>query len=219
MGFDISAILHSIPGTIWALIIGVPIILVILRILKSPKVKGAVGEGFVSHVLKTGLNSDYRILNDIYLPLEDGTTTQIDHIVVSRYGIFAVETKNYSGWIFADAKSKVWTQSLYRRKSKFQNPMHQNYRHICAIADNLKIEKSLVKGVVAFIGSCEFKTERPEGVVYSGNVADYILTFKTPIIHDNQVAVLTDAIKAWNDSISKETKAAHIENLRKNHLN
>ena len=88
------------------------------------KGEGAIGKWFVSRMLKGGLpETDYIILNDVYLPLPDGTTTQVDHIVVSRYGIFAVETKNYSGWIFADANSKVWTQTIYRKKSTFQNPM------------------------------------------------------------------------------------------------
>ena len=32
----------------------------------------------------------------------DGGTTQVDHILVSRFGVFVIETKDYSGWIFAN---------------------------------------------------------------------------------------------------------------------
>ena len=80
--------------------------------LTSRRTKGRAGELMVGLVLR-GLGSrEYRVLNNIYLPLPDGTTSQIDHIVVSRYGLFVIETKNYKGWIFCDRDSKVWTQCL-----------------------------------------------------------------------------------------------------------
>ena len=75
----------------------------------SPSRRGATGEKFVAWRLRFGLPDEYLILNDVYLPLPDGTTTQIDHIVVSQYGVFVVETKCYKGWIFGNAESKVWT--------------------------------------------------------------------------------------------------------------
>ncbi|MGN0876689.1 MAG: NERD domain-containing protein [Kiritimatiellia bacterium] len=186
--------------------------------MRWKRVKGAIGEWFVSRMLKGGLpKTDYIILNDVYLPLPDGTTTQVDHIVVSRYGIFAVETKNYSGWIFADANSKVWTQTIYRKKSTFQNPMRQNYRHVCAIADNLGIDKSYVKGVVVFIGGSTFKTERPEGVVYAGGVAKYIRSVNVPIIKDKQVPEIASAIVEWQATLSRKQVSSHVANLKKSH--
>ena len=77
----------------------------------SPKQKGKRGEKLVAGRLRDGLSEEYLILNDIYLPLPDGTTTQIDHVVVSQYGVFVVETKTYSGWIFGDEKSREWMQT------------------------------------------------------------------------------------------------------------
>ena len=63
----------------------------------SRKRKGASGERLVARRLRNGLPDDYLIINDIYLPLPDGTTTQIDHVVVSQYGVFVVETKKLFG--------------------------------------------------------------------------------------------------------------------------
>ena len=155
--------IFNFAGVIIALLIALRIFLLWWN---SPSQKGKRGERLVAKRLRKGLPDEYLILNDIYLPLPDGSTTQIDHIVVSQYGVFVVETKTYSGWIFGDEKSKDWTQSIFRKKSRFQNPMRQNYKHICALADNLGIDKSYFIGVVAFIGDCTFKTEMPEGVVY-----------------------------------------------------
>jgi hypothetical protein len=136
---------------------------------------------------------------------------------VSQYGVFVVETKTYSGWIFGDEKSKDWTQSIYRKKSRFQNPMRQNYKHICALADNLGVDKSYFIGVVAFTGDCTFKTEMPEGVVYSRRAADYIRSKNMPKIKSEQVGELAQAISEWQATVSEERKSKHVENLRKSH--
>ena len=183
----------------------------------SPKRKGASGEKLVAGRLRKGLPEEYLILNDIYLPLPDGTTTQIDHVIVSQYGVFVVETKTYSGWIFGDEKSKEWTQSIYRKKSRFQNPMRQNYRHICALADNLGIDKSYFIGVVAFTGDCTFKTDMPDGVVYSRRAAEYIRSHNKPTIKASQVDELANAIAEWQGTVGEERKSCHVANLKKRH--
>jgi restriction system protein len=71
----------------------------------------------------------YHLLDSVTLPVADGTT-QVDHILISRFGVFVIETKHYKGWIFANAKSPEWTQVLFKRKFRFQNPLHQNHKHV-----------------------------------------------------------------------------------------
>ena len=213
-----KTVLSNIPAIVWWLLGGVLLLRILVAALRLSFVKGVLGEWLVSRMLKGGLPAEeYVLLNDVYLPLQDGTTTQIDHVVVSRYGIFAVETKNYSGWIFADVHSKVWTQTIYRKKSTFQNPMRQNYRHVCAIADNLGIDKSYVKGVVVFVGGSTFKTERPEGVVYAGGVAKYIRSVNVPIIKDEQVPEVVSAIVEWQATLSRKQVSSHVANMKKSH--
>lgn len=185
--------------------------------LKNPARIGAHGEKLVSKRLRRGLPQEYLILDDVFLPLPDGTTTQIDHVVISQFGVFVIETKTYSGWIFADEKSAQWTQTIYRKKSRFQNPLRQNYRHICALADNLGIDKSYFLGVVAFTGECRFKTEMPRGVVYSKQAARFILGFKDQMIKVSQVKEIADAILEWQATLSEEDKAMHVVNLRQRH--
>ena len=182
-----------------------------VRTINSPSRIGARGERAVAGRLRNGLPDEYQILNDTYLPLPDGTTTQIDHIVVSQYGIFVVETKTYSGWIFGNENSAKWTQTIYHCKHSFQNPIRQNYRHICALSDNLKIPRDYFKSVVAFTGDCDFRTEMPEGVVYSRKAAQYIRSFTTPWIKPSQVHEIVSAIQAWQGTISEERKSARPE--------
>ena len=101
--------------------------------MSSPKNIGKFGEKRVARKLDW-LSKEYTTLNDILLPTHYGTT-QIDHIVVSPYGIFVIETKNYKGWIFGHENSEEWKQSLLGKKRfwgwsseqhKFRNPIRQN---------------------------------------------------------------------------------------------
>ena len=73
---------------------------------------GARGERKVIKALGSKLDSAvYNQFHDLNLPVGNDTT-QIDHVVVSPYGVFVIETKNYSGWIFGDSRSRVWTQTF-----------------------------------------------------------------------------------------------------------
>ena len=76
----------------------------------SPRQKGKQGELIVRDIL-SHLPEEYHVLHDIILKTEKGTT-QIDHVVISRYGVFTIETKNYRGEIYGDDTRKKWTQLI-----------------------------------------------------------------------------------------------------------
>jgi restriction system protein len=93
---DFSPMLSPIFSVLWYLI---PLA-ILAAILKSPWFKGVVGETLVNLAAKLFLDGkDYHLIRNLTLPTGEGTT-QIDHVIVSRYGIFVIETKNMSGWIF-----------------------------------------------------------------------------------------------------------------------
>ena len=96
-----------------------------IRILK-PKINGIIGEKVVASKLSKLPEQQYKILNDIMLRTNYGTT-QIDHIVISVYGIFVIETKNYKGWITGTEYGEYWTKNMYGKKYTFRNPIKQNY--------------------------------------------------------------------------------------------
>ena len=132
--------------------------------LNSPTIKGKMGESAVRSRLGKDLDQKIYIpFHDLIIPAGSGTT-QIDHIYVSVFGIFVVETKNYTGWIFGSEKQAYWTQTIYKEKHRFQNPLRQNYAHIKALAALLKLPESVFHSVVVFTGDCELKTEMPPNV-------------------------------------------------------
>ena len=179
----------NVLAQVWYL---VPLLLIV-SVFKSRWLKGVFGEFLVNRLLSKLPESDYTLIKDVTLPTSDGTT-QVDHIVVSKYGIFVVETKNMKGWIFGSARQKQWTQKIYRHSSKFQNPLHQNYKHIKALETLLGCSEEHLHSVIVFIGDSTFKTEMPPNVTYARGSIQYIQQFNDVVFSDNDYARLTESI-------------------------
>lgn len=185
--------------------------------------KGWLGEAALTVAKKIMLDGKvYRDLNNITIPISDGTT-QIDHIIVSRYGIFVIETKNMEGWIFGDAKQAQWTQSIYGKKFRFQNPLHQNYRHTKALEEFLGLPADHFHSIVCFVGeTCEFKTAMPPNVIRGGPFG-YIKAKNRVLITDEQVSLIIESIKTgmrpknFLGLATRETKHEHLDSLRQRH--
>ena len=161
---------------------------------RSPSVKGARGERRVHKVLSRLANRGNKyVIHDLTLGVGINET-QIDHVFISRYGVFVIETKNYSGWIFGGERSKQWTQVIYRSKTRFQNPLRQNYKHTKAVESFLRIDSSRVQSIVVFVGDSKFKTPMPENVVTLRGLVPYILTIKTRVFTDDQVETLANQL-------------------------
>jgi len=96
---------------------------------------GQYNERLVSNELSKLDPRYYRVLNNIMLPSSDGNTSfaQIDHIILSIYGIFCLETKGYSGSIFGDNNENDWTIVYPGNEYTQPNPVSQNHKHKMAI--------------------------------------------------------------------------------------
>ena len=100
---------------LFIIVIVIVIVIVVFSYrLNAPKRKGAKGESRVARKLKRLRGEEFKVFNDVLLSTRYGSS-QIDHIVISIYGIFVIETKNYSGWIHGNEKSEYWTQSFYKK--------------------------------------------------------------------------------------------------------
>jgi len=176
------------------------------------------GEALLTHLLQTYFGSpDYHLMNHITLQLKNGTT-QIDHILVSRFGVFVIETKDYKGWIFANAKDAKWTKVLFRLKFRFQNPILQNSRHVSAVHDLLDfLPPGAIKSVVVFTGKAEFKTEVPHGVFYVSGVTDYLREQTLEVMSLNRVQFCVGRLETARLAISGKTDVDHAQSLERRH--
>ncbi len=149
-------------------------------------IKGAVGEARVGFTSSLMLGKEYHILKDIVIPAYDGTT-QIDQLVISRYGIFVIEIKNYKGWIFGDEQDPTWTQAFFRQKHSFQNPLRQNYKHIKSLQELTGLSQDKFKSVIVFSGKATFKTPMPANVSKGIDYLIYIKSFQDMILTQGSV--------------------------------
>ena len=157
------------------------IIMFLLAIKRSPGAKGKAGEKRVIKTLSNLPEDKYYVLNDVLL-ITDDHSSQIDHIVVSVYGIFVVETKNLLGNIYGSENMYNWEQNINGNRVSFKNPIHQNYGHI----------KSLEK-VLSGYGDLPIHSV----IAFSESAVLHVKTDKTPVIH---ICEIDSCIKALSTS-------------------
>jgi ribosomal protein L37AE/L43A len=156
----------------------------------------------------------YRRFHDVIIPGKNGTT-QIDHLLVSQYGLFIVETKNIKGWIFGSESQSKWTQSLYGEKYSFQNPTRQTFRQKKILSEYLDVDESIINTIVYFVGDCKFKTQLPTNVIRSG-LGRYIKQFRNPILTSEDINRVVGALER-HVSESSLTTRDHVRSLGERH--
>ncbi len=206
---DYSPIINAMFKLWWA----IPIFLV-LGIFKTPWFKGLVGEALVKFAARLRLPSDtYHAIHNVTLPTPDGTT-QIDHIFVSRFGVFVVETKNMKGWIFGGENQAQWTQKIFKRTFKFQNPLRQNYKHQKALEAVLDVPSEVIHSVVVFAGDSTFKSPMPANVTRGGGYITYIKSFHETVLTEPEVQDVVGQIQAGRLEATRKTHRQHVQQLK-----
>jgi len=156
----------------------------------------------------------YRRFHNIILPSKNGTA-QIDHLLVSSYGLFIVETKNMKGWIFGSANQPSWTQAFFNEKHSFRNPLNQTFRHKKVLSEFLALDESKIHTVVYFVGDCTFKTPLPDNVINSG-IGKYFKRFQNHILSPQDIDHIVNTLES-HISNSTLTKKDHLQSLKQRH--
>ncbi|MEE1207175.1 MAG: NERD domain-containing protein [Muribaculaceae bacterium] len=146
----------------------------------------------------------YTVLNDVRLQ-NHNRTTQIDHIVVSPYGLFVIETKDYSGKIYGGYDSQIWKQYIGHESYRIYNPRLQNLGHIKFLIEKfpqLQKYSSHIHSIVVFTYSSELKLRSDYNaeidVMRPNNILWHIKTFTEEIITQEECNAIADAIRNAN---------------------
>ena len=193
------------------------IILFIISFLIKKKYldKGKLGEKSVAKKLKKLDKHKYKVINDVILKTSRGTS-QIDHLVVSNYGIFVIETKNYQGWIVGSENTDNWQQIIYNKKNFFRNPIKQNYGHIKAIEENLKLNNKIKYiSIIVFMNGCDLKVNTTTPVLYEHDLLKQIYKYKKQLLSEEEVKnTYKMLLKANKNSMYMRWK--HSINVKRN---
>jgi hypothetical protein len=186
----------------------------VLAGLRPRRSKGEAGERLVAKCLKDLNPAFYQVFHDLYLPRPDGKgTTQIDHVVLSRFGVFVIETKNYDGWIFGAARQKMWTQSIFGRNTQFPNPLRQNHLHVLAMRALLGLADHHVHPLVFFVDG-DFRSEMPENVICS-DLCGWIAARRGVLLSEEALQKAVRRVDELDKTTNRKTaKVMHYQGLQ-----
>ena len=181
---------------------------------------GNYGE-YLTYTCLENLGEQHKLLMNVYLPKGDGTTTEIDLIMISATGIYVFESKNYSGWIFGDENSRYWKQ-IFRggRHFQFYNPIWQNRKHISILKQHLGLGDEVFRNYVVFSERCVLKkmsVYSPEVKVMNRDelaceiVED--MTQRPEIFTPLEIEQIYNELSRYTLA-DDETKQAHIDAMR-----
>ena len=184
---------------------------------------GARGEYVIYKKLSELELSGAKFLFNLYLPRKNGKTSEIDVLIIHSKGLFVIESKNYSGWIFGNEKQRQWTQTLpisYGRSHKeyFYNPILQNQAHIRAlrplINDNIPIYS-----IIAFSDNCTLKkvTVNSDVLVTQYDKLRYELLYRignlqSEILNETEIEEIYEKLLPYSQ-VTNDVKIQHIKNI------
>ena len=190
------------------------IIIVVMLYMNEKNIIGWFGEHNTKDALKKLSKDKYKIINDILIEI-NGNTHQIDHVIVSKYGIFCIETKQYNGFIIGSKWDKKWTRILGKNRYPYENPIRQNYGHVNALCKLLNMDESKIFNIVCIPSTAKLRIKHDGELVRYDTLVNKILSYKDIVI-DN-VDEIVDIINKKNIT-NKAVRKKHIENI-KNNLN
>lgn len=187
------------------------------------EILGERGERKVSSYLEDLPYEDYQVFNDILI--RDGSyTTQIDHIIISHFGVFVIETKNIHGKVYGSYHSEYWKQYLpdsgYKRfgftqEHKLRNPLWQNKGHIKSLRRLVFGNDVPVHGIVAFPNDTDLHVDCEREILKMWDIVSYIKLFEDDVLSAEQMSFyrrrLLEVI-----STSESDRLDHIDNIYRN---
>ena len=189
------------------------IILIALCIILKvyyPKFRGFMGEFWVKLELKKLPKDKYVVLNDIMIKDEKGTH-QIDHLVISEFGIFVIEMKNYYGLIKGKEYDNKWCQYLGKNKSYFINPIHQNFGHIKSLSNLLKLDDKCFVSIICFSNQAKVDVKSNGIVTQVDYLKSEILKYKELLV-ENDIKELANIIIS-NNIDDKALRKQHVKDI------
>ena len=186
------------------------LILSILADILYPKFRGFMGEFWVKQELKKLPMDKYIVLNDIMVK-QNNSTHQMDHLIISQFGIFVIEMKNYYGLILGEEHKDKWIQYLGKKKSYFLNPIHQNYGHIKTLSELLNIPEDKFISIICFSNQAKVVVDCKNPVVKVDYLINEIKKYKKEDI-DINIKNIENVIMS-NNIVDNKIRKQHVKNI------
>ena len=189
--------------------------------------KGELGE-YKINIQLDQFPKNYKYHSDLLIKNKKSSTgySQIDHVIITPYGIFVIETKNYQGTIYGGKDQKTW---LINGKFKMMNPLLQNYGHIQAIKDLIdKKYHEFFISIVSFTKRCTLKIDPDlqkiqsnELVIYDILLSEFInrkvailkLLHNEPVLTNDEIDWIYNTLSQSN-VLDPSIRKQHVEKIK-----
>ena len=162
--------------------------LALLLYVSSPRFRGDIAQTRVRRILASGLEkSKYTVLNDVTLPAGGGTVN-IDHVVVSRFGIFLIKSQYVPGMVSGGEFQDRWKSRSMQRTRLFDNPLHPTHLQQQALERLLGMPANRFHPIAVLTGHKGFKRRPSDKVVEPERLIAYMRKKGQPVLSPEQAA-------------------------------
>ncbi len=196
---------------IGACIIGFAILIPILWFRRSSNdYQGRIGERQVASILSRlkRYPGEYFVFNNVLLQNEHHSS-EIDHVVISRYGIFSIETKAYARAHITEDGRWFSGQDTDRARD-LGDPLKQNRGHIKALRAVLGDAKYLSCVVLT---RASLSGNVPSGVVTLESLNEVIRSHREIVLDESRVRSLVGELERVNKT-DKDARKEHIRRVQ-----
>jgi hypothetical protein len=184
-----------------------------------PSVKSYLSEKITQSHLKAFKSPQYLLINNLYIPRWNNPkeTSEIDHILISMFGIFIIETKDYNATITGSEKQKYWT-AQYSNGQEYTtyNPIWQNNSHIKSLKKILSPNYPAIPyySIINFNSNTRLNVESKVPILYTEDLEGYITQFKEKVLSKHEVAKIYETLTLQNKN-SWNTRRVHKKQVEK----
>lgn len=163
-------------------------------------------------------NYYYYIVSNILLKKSNGKTTQIDHVIISNYGIFVIESKSYSGTIIGNQYDAEWKQQINGKTYNIYNPIRQNYGHVKTLQEELSLDIKLFESIIVLSTDVTLNINSTIPVIHATELQKTILGYQDWKLSNDDVKEITKKIIELN-IYSPANMKKHIQEINENNEN
>ena len=178
---------------------------------------GRRGEDQVTYGFLRKLDKSDRVFTNLILrhPYKD-TSEEIDQLIISRRGVFVIETKSWNGIIYGNDEDPYWTfiSANTGIQEKRKSPYRQNQNHVRAFRECLHFDGDIYNIILFNVGDIS-ECSSDSTFTMESFLATYWETYPDSLT-DVEVDALANKIKEYvrNHPVSLAEHREHIRQIK-----
>lgn len=179
---------------------------------------GRFGE-WLTHISALNFPGYKKVVSHIYCVNNNTVPTEIDSVMVTRFGLVVIETKHFSGTLIGHYDQDQWTLQFKHHKRNLYSPIRQNQTHIYALNKALPQYKQVPKfSLIVVDEACTLQVTADENnrVVHRWQLNKPLkswLNTQPMVLSRKEVREIADQLRKMR-YISRKNKKTHMRHVK-----